>query len=448
MTEKSNRDYVTVIGVGYIGLPLTAALANSGFNVIGLDINKERVDKLNATSESDIYEPGVSETLKLCKEFIEFTIDAEYAIKKSKGIFITVGTPLKEDNSPDYSYIESTITLIGKYLQRGQVIILKSTVLLGSTEEYVRPKLEELSGLKAGEDFFLAFCPERTIEGLALHELYTLPKIIGGINKESTEKATSIIKRLGGKITIVSKPRVAEMCKLVDNMYRAMNIAFANEVGLLCEKMGIDAYEMVNAVNDSYSRTYIFKPGLGADGPCLSKDPLVFKYSADKFNVKTDMVDSCIRRNISSTNRIADMCLLFIEKNKLVNPKIAFVGLAFKGFPETDDIRGSPAVKIYNYLCRNKANLNFSFYDPIIKTFLSKSCEPSLEKCCENADIILFLTNHPRIMKIHLNQFNDSSLNKKLIVSCWNNLIEDESLINNKDNNNNNKIDYFRIGRG
>ena len=270
---------IAIFGIGYIGLPLTAAFANVGFKVIGVDINQERVEQLKK-GFIPLFEPGVKETLERCKDSIEFTSDPSYAMKKADAAFITVGTPLKDDKDPDYSYVDSCIEQIGKNLRKGHLIVLKSTVILGTTEEHVMPQLEKLSGLNAGKDFFLAFCPERTMEGVALQELYALPKIIGGINDESASKTKEIVEKLGGKVTIVSSPKVAEMCKLADNLYRAMNIAFANELGEVCRAGGINASEMVATVNKEFGRTNVFLPGLGADGPCLTKDPHIFRYSA------------------------------------------------------------------------------------------------------------------------------------------------------------------------
>ena len=271
---EESKDRIAIFGLGYVGLPFTAALANVGFNVIGVDIDNDRIEMLKK-GNIPIYEPGLEETLRKNKNKIEYTTDSAYATRNSNSIFLTVGTPLKANDEPDYTQVDSCIEIIGKNLRKGRLIILKSTVPIGTTEEYIAPKLESLSGLKAGDDFYLVFCPERTIEGLALHEIYHLPKIIGGINKESSLKAEKIMKKLGGKVSIVSSPRVAEMCKLVDNLYRTTNIAFANELGMVCEKIGIDANEVASIVNNSYPRTNIFSPGLGADGPCLSKDPLI-----------------------------------------------------------------------------------------------------------------------------------------------------------------------------
>lgn len=437
MTELDKT--VSIFGLGYIGLPFSAALANVGYKVIGVDIDSEKISMLKK-GEIGIYEPGLKETLEKYKRRIEYTIDGEYAIKNSDIIFVTVGTPINDNDEADYRQLDSCIEIIGKNLRKGHLVMLKSTVVIGTTEEYVSPRLEKISGLKAGEDFYLVFCPERTIEGLALHEIYNLPKIIGGINKESSIMAEKIMKKLGGRVHIVSSPRVAEICKLVDNLYRATNIAFANEIGMLCEKIGIDANEVASSVNSSYPRTNIFRPGLGADGPCLSKDPLIFRQSALKHKIATPVIDGCILQNRLSTQRIAEMVKQHILKNNLDKINLAIVGLAFKGFPETDDLRGSPAIKVLDVLKKEKIHLDsVRLYDPLVKKFMNYELSDSLNEALADSNIILFLTNHPRIMNIDIEEVSRKISKPAFIIDAWNNI--DAKYIPEG-------INYFRIGKG
>jgi nucleotide sugar dehydrogenase len=433
---------VAVIGLGYIGIPLVAALANVGYRVIGVDVDKEKVRKLSESYTPPIYEPGVCEILNACKESISFSSDYADTLKKSEAVFITVGTPLSDLNEPDYRYVDSCLDSIGPHLRKGHIIILKSTVVLGTTEDHVKPRLEKLSGLRAGTDFYLGFCPERTIEGLALYELYNLPKIVGGINKESSQKIAEVVAKLGSRVVVVSKPRVAEMCKLVDNLYRSMNIAFANEVGMVCEKIGINSHEMVSAVNDTYARTNLFRPGLGADGPCLSKDPMIFRYSAQKYGLLTEMTDGCISKNSESTLRLASLTLDFLREHAIKKPRVALIGLAFKGFPETDDIRGSPALKIRRALLENNPEIQFSYYDPLIRTISGEHVATSIAECTGNAHVAIFLTNHPRIMNVDSVQLADSLAKPCLIIDSWRNVNDYDKISGEKD------VNVFRIGVG
>jgi len=439
--KNKDTEIIGICGLGYIGLPTLAALANVGYRVIGCDIDKQKIERLQQTYEADIYEPGLNEALQRCKNKIEFTSDYEYLMENCSVIMITVGTPINEKNEPNYDYINSCIASIGKHLRNGQLIILKSTVTPGTTEEFVSEKLKEISGLNPGQDFYLAFCPERTIEGLALYELSKLPKIVGGVNKESTEYAAKILKKLGGGIVKVSSPKAAEICKITDNLFRAVNIALANQLGEICEEDGVDAYEVANAVNKAYNRTQIFKPGLGADGPCLSKDPEILKYYALQRNINVDFLESSIRSNIRSTLRIADVVSKFIKANKEDSLKISFIGLAFKGSPETGDMRGSPAMKIYNKLAGKYKNIKVSVFDPVVKTFFGNSIAKDLKECIEDANVILFLTNHPIFMNIETKELLVNTGRPLLIIDCWHNL-------ENVDKINEEHVSILRVGEG
>jgi UDP-N-acetyl-D-mannosaminuronic acid dehydrogenase len=431
------KDHLAVLGLGYVGLPLTAALARVGFKVTGVDKNEERITLLNK-GEVPFYEPGMKETLLWHKDNIEYTSKTAEALQKADAIFVTVGTPLNSEGEPDYTDMNSCIDEIGKNLKKDHLIILKSTVILGTTEELVAPRLESLSGLKAGEDFFVAYCPERTTEGLALHELSHLGKIIGGINQLSAQKAEKIIKKLGGNTTIVSSPKVAEMCKLVDNLYRANSIAFANELGMVCEKVGLNSSEVVSAVTSSYPRTRIFTPGLGADGPCLSKDPMIFKYAATKQNIPTPVIDGTMIQNKTSTLRIAELVKDFILKNNPENTNLAIIGLAFKGFPETDDLRGSPAVKVLDSLKKDNVNFNsIKLYDPLVKSFPNHEISPSISDAIQDANVILLLTNHPKLMNLEFQHILEKTKNPVFIVDAWGNINPSEVPQG---------VHYFRIG--
>lgn len=437
MVDLKNK--IAVLGLGYIGLPFTAALAHVGFELIGVDRDLERINLLNR-GEVPFYEPGLKETLEKNKDKIKFTTDSPLAIQTSDTIFVTVGTPVNKDGTPDYSQIDSAMELIGRNIKKGQLIVIKPTVFVGTTEDHIIPRLESLSGMKAGIDFYLSFCPERTIEGLALHEIYTLPKIIGGINEESSLRTAKVMEKLGGGIKIVSSPKVAEMCKLVDNLYRANNIAFANEIGLVCEKIGIKSSEVVSAVNNSYSRTKIFSPGLGADGPCLSKDPHIFRHAALKHGVKTHVVDGSIQQNKESTKRIADMVKEHILKNNFNKRNLAIIGLAFKGFPETDDLRGSPAQKVLDSLKEEMIHLDsIKLYDPLVKNFSNHQTSNSITEALQDSNIILFLTNHPKIMNIDISDIQDKIRKPAFVIDAWGN-VNMSSIPEG--------IKYFRIGEG
>ena len=412
---------VGVIGLGYIGLPLLAALAESGYGVVGMDIDTNKVISLQDTHEAGIYEPGLNEALDCHKDEIEYTANFGYLMEKCPTILVTVGTPLGEKDIPDINSIHQVTTELAKYLRKGHLIILKSTVYPGLTRQ-VAAELEEASGLKVGTDFFIAFHPERTIEGDALHELHELPKIIGGINPESTDRAAAIIEKLGGDVIKVSSPEVAELCKLIDNTFRVNNIAFANEIGDICRNFGVDPYEVRNVVNSSYGRTNLFLPGLGADGPCLSKDPQILAYYANDKSVETRVIEAVIRKSSDSTLRVARVTSRYLTANKIRNPKIAIIGLAFKGTPETDDTRDSPAIKIQYALRKTISNIEFRYYDPIVTQFLGNQTEITLTECTEGANVVMLLTNHPTLMNIDMDILTTNSWRPLLIIDCWHNI--------------------------
>lgn len=417
---------IGVVGLGYIGLPLLAAFANVGHKVIGMDINSERISMLQRTFEADIYEPGLNETLKRCKDKIEFTPSYEHLMQQCSTVLITVNTPVAPSAAtPKMENIDNLTSSLGKHLRKGQTIILKSTVYPGTTRQLAR-NLGALSDYKVGTDFFVAFSPERTLEGLALYELNFLPKIVGGVTPNCTEKATAVIKTLGGKITKVSSPEVAEMCKLVDNVYRATSIAFANEIGYICEQIGISAYEVNFAASSGYDRTPSHIPGLGVGGPCLSKDCQILKNYTSSMNIEAALLDATIARNKKSTSRVAEVAVQFIQDNKIEKPTLALCGLAFKGFPYTDDTRGSPAIDIQDNIKSNLKNVKFKYYDPIVKIFLENPVSHNLKDTIMGSNVITLLTNHPALMNLDAEFIVSISAKPLLIVDCWHSVLNIE----------------------
>ena len=417
---------VGVIGLGYVGQPLVAAMANVGFDVIGMDIDEDVIAKLSESYQPTLYEPGLAETFERCRDRIRFTTSYEEVMSGSDTVCITVGTPVDAFSKPDYQALDTVAQNIGKYLQPGQSIVLRSTVEPGTTDR-IAADLQRISGMRAGRDFYMSYSPERTIEGIALYELYNVPNIVGGINPESTRRAVSVIERLGNRVITVSSATMAELCKLVDNVYRSLNIAFANEVGTLCERARVDSYEVARAVNASYSRTSILRAGLGADGPCLSKDPLILSHYAESIGAPTPLIDSSVAVNKAATDRVTKDVLGFVRQHKLSRPRISVLGVAFKGMPETDDLRGSAAMSI----CSGLAGLGdgapgqgaeFSFYDPVIRQFNGYKVETRLEQCIEGSNVVLFLSDHPSLRNIPLSHVLELADKPLLVIDCWHNL--------------------------
>jgi nucleotide sugar dehydrogenase len=415
---------VGVIGLGYVGQPVVAAMANVGYTVVGMDVDAAKVARLAATYEPTIFEPGLAETFGRCRERIRFTASYADLMQECAAVCITVGTPVDGNGRPDTSNIDGTVAGIAPHLRPGQVIVLRSTVVPGTTARIGR-ELEEATGLVVGRDFFLAFCPERTIEGIALYELYNLPTIIGGITPASTERTAALMERLGSRLVTVSSPTVAELCKLADNMYRALNIAFANEFGAVCETAGVDAYEVVRAVNSAYARTNIFRPGLGADGPCLSKDPLILRDFARAASLTTPIIDAAERVNRAATRRVTEHVGRFLACHPGLRPKVALLGLAFKGMPETDDVRGSAALTVFDGLVGlgPTTDVDFVFFDPIVREFNGYKVAPRVDAALAGANVVLFLSDHPALRNVPARLVLDCTARPLLVVDAWHNVV-------------------------
>ena len=434
-------DKIGVFGLGYVGLPLVASLASVGFDVVGVDINEAKVRKLQESGAPDFYELGLAEVLAKYGSHISFTVSHQEAMMECHTIIVTVGTDLKADGTPNMDGLTCLRDSIAPHLGRGHLLILKSTVPIGTTRT-IAADLEQISGLVAGQDFLVAYSPERTIEGHALHELRFLPKIIGGLNAESAERARVVLGRLGGGTKVVSSPEVAEMCKLVDNTYRAVNIAFANEIGGMCETMGIDSYELVSVINDGYDRTSLFQAGLGAGGPCLSKDPTVLALSAEAHGVGAQMIKLGIANNRNATAQVAQTAADYIRKHSIEQPRIALLGLAFKGLPETDDIRGGPAVLMHERLSAEFSEALFTFYDPLIESFAGKRVSPTVQGALAQTHVAIFLTNHASLLGIQSTELLESfTLRPALVIDCWHNVDDPACLVQAG-------IDVVRIGDG
>jgi nucleotide sugar dehydrogenase len=424
---------------------MLAVMANVGYQVIGMDIDQAKVSRLSATYQPTIYEPGLAETLLRCRDRITFTSSYREVMEGSEAVFITVGTPVNGGGEPDTSALDTAVANLAQHLRRGQTLVLRSTVSPGTTEAVAR-RLEQLSGLQVEVDFFLSFCPERTIEGIAMYELQNLPHIIGGIGPESTARTAAIMKSLCHKTVTVNSPVVAELCKLVDNVYRALNIAFANELGAVCERAGVDAYDVVQAVNSAYPRTTVFRPGLGADGPCLSKDPLILRHFAQSTGITTPLIDSSVQVNTAATRRVSEEVACFLEEHRLARPQVAFLGLAFKGMPETDDLRGSAAMLVYqrlhDYWDARRVKPQCRFYDPIVTKFNGHTVEASMESCISGANVVLFLSDHPALRNVPCGTLLESTARPLLVVDAWHNVanLDRESL--GRD------VQYIRIGDG
>lgn len=414
---------VGVVGLGYIGLPLVSAFASRGIQVTGLDIDTAHVAALASGAPPRIHEPGVAEVLKAHAGRITFTNSYADLMSRADVIFVTVGTPYAPGVGADLSQIEQMTAALAGALRPGITICLKSTVPPGTTRTVAR-RLEGISGLRESVDFWVAFCPERTIEGRALEELLSLPNIVGGLTPEASKRAAEAICPLSGHVVTVDSPEVAEVCKLVDNSYRALAIAFANEVGGVCEQLGIDQHAVRDAVMEGYSRTQLFRSGLGAGGPCLSKDPPVLAATAKLLGVDAPVLSAAVSSNVNATASIAGRIEAFVRAQHAPRVRVALLGLAFKGRPETNDVREGPAQIIHRHLkAALGEGIEFGFHDPIVKEF-DRCATTSLNDAVAGANVVAILTDHPALQGLAPSDVLETTARPLLVIDAWHGLSE------------------------
>ena len=387
---------VCVVGLGFVGLTLAIILADSGFKVIGYDVMQDMVNNIN-NGNPPFYEKGLSSLLKFHINNGNFravsTLDEGFC-----DIYIvSVGTPVDGNHKPDIGHIKKATIQIGKLLKKRDMVIFRSTVPVGTTRDILLPILEKESSLKGGEAFYLAFAPERTVQGKALEELRALPQIIGGLNKGSLDVASSFFSNLNTTIARMSSLEAAEMVKLVNNAYRDVTFAFVNELAITCDHWGIDPVNVINAANQGYPRNNIPVPSPGVGGSCLKKDPYIYIESVSNMGFKGGL-SLCSRKiNEYMSLFVFNKIDLFIKQNKKdQNIKIFIVGFAFKGEPETSDIRDSTTVDLVAIM-KNKTDWHIFGYDPVVdKDRIGRldvaGC--SIREGFKGADCVLIMNNH------------------------------------------------------
>jgi len=408
----AKKQTVGVIGIGYVGLPTMVALGEAGVNVIGFDIDKSRVRQINS-GKSFIAEIP-SERIEKIKSKVSATADWKL-LKKCDVILIAVPTPLTKHKTPDTSAIEKAGEKIAKNIKSGQLIILESTTYPGTTEEVLQPILEK-SGLVAGKDFYLAFAPERIDPGNKEYSLRNIPKVVGGINKKSTNIAATFYKIFINKVHKVSSPRTAEMSKLLENIYRLVNISLVNELKLASDKMGIDFWEVIEAAKTKPYGFTAFYPGPGVGGHCIPIDPFYLSWKAREYNFFTRFIDLAAEINELMPHQIVTKIIwaLNLRKKPVQGSKILILGVAYK--KDIDDTRESPAIPIILSLLRKGAILTYNdpFIEEIkIENHILKS-EILNKQLLKSADCVVILTDHSKY------DYGLIAANAKLIVDTRN----------------------------
>ena len=384
--------------MGYVGLTMSVVMAKKGFKIYGIEINKDSLDKLQR-GVPPFQEKGLSMLYRNQRQLGNIEISETMPGVPIDNYIITVGTPLiKGTKTPNVDYVNNSAATVAKHMKPGALVIMRSTIPVGLCRETVIPELEKNSGMKVGKDFFFAYCPERTIEGNALAELEHNPQIIGGYDAESVRLASDLFRKLTPTIVAVSSIEAAEMVKNMDNSFRDVRFAYANEIALLCEKLGLDAHECIAAANCNYPRNSIPVPSPGVGGACLSKDPHILRYFAQKNGYEPGLITESRRINESIPPYIVDrVSSKLVELNKdIASSKIFIGGFAFKGQPETSDLRDSTTLLLLEEL--QKYARNIYGFDPVVSPqeiaqFGVKPC--TLEEGYTAADVVMLMNNHP-----------------------------------------------------
>jgi UDP-N-acetyl-D-glucosamine dehydrogenase len=392
LRDRSAR--VGVIGLGYVGLPLVVELAEVGFSCTGLDVDERKVASLN---DGQSYIPDVpSEQVSRVVQAGRFRATTEFAaLTEVDTVNICVPTPLRKTKDPDLSYVVSAVEQVAKYLHRGQLVILESTTYPGTTDEVVQPMLEE-RGLKAGEDFFLAFSPERVDPGNPQWTTRNIPKVVGGIDETSTQVAMALYQQRMDTVVPVSSTRVAEMVKLLENTFRAVNIGMVNELALMCHEMGIDVWEVIDAAKTKPFGFMPFYPGPGLGGHCIPIDPFYLSWKARQSGFESRFIELAGHVNGGMPRYVVQRVAEAL--NSVAKPikgsRVHLFGMAYK--PDVNDARESPAIDIAQLL--QKAGGVVTYSDPFIPEvdhgdFRMTAMTPE-EAFAAGVDCAVITTNH------------------------------------------------------
>jgi len=412
---RNESTRVCIIGLGYVGLPLAVEAGKAGFSVTGIDISEPKIKLINQGKNyiPDIKDEDIKKLVKEGK--LKATNDFKQ-IEQADIIIICVPTPLDKNKQPSTKYIEDAIEFALPYIRKGQLIILESTTYPGTTEEIILPRIES-KGLKAGKDFYLVFSPERIDPGNINFKTYNIPKVVGGVTKECTKNARAFYEQItSGGVFEVSSPRVAEMEKLLENIFRIVNISLVNEMAMLCDRMNIDIWEVISAAKTKPFGYMPFYPGPGTGGHCIPLDPFYLSWKAKEFDFSTRFIELAGEINDKMPEYIIDKVVDTLNKHKKsINGSLIFIiGIAYK--KDINDIRESPAMKVAELLLKKGADI--IYHDPFVsnvrisaKEYFSMELTQDL---IQKSDLVLVTTNHSNI------DYEMISRNAKLIYDSRN----------------------------
>ena len=384
---------IGVIGLGYVGLPLAVEFAKKGFDVTGFDVDASKIDEINA-GNSYILDVK-SEEVKACVDAgrLRATTNMSH-LKEMDAIDICVPTPLRKTKDPDLSYVIQAVDSVKAHLKRGQLVILESTTYPGTTDEVVQPALEE-NGLKAGADFYMAFSPERVDPGNPAFGTRTIPKVVGGFDRQSTELASDLYGSIIDTVVPVSSTQVAEMVKLLENTFRAVNIGLVNEIALMAHRMNIDVWEVIDAASTKPFGFMPFYPGPGLGGHCIPIDPFYLSWKARQNGFECRFIELAGQINASMPSYVVERIgeALNTKKKAVNGSRIHLFGVAYK--KGVSDLRESPALDVLELLSRRGATLSYT--DPFVPKLQHGDinlCSVPEDKASQGIDCAVICTNH------------------------------------------------------
>jgi UDP-N-acetyl-D-glucosamine dehydrogenase len=386
---------IAIVGLGYVGLPLALTFIKKGITVLGIDLDVNKLESLRAGRS---YLPDISdETVNWATEQQHLIVTDDYAaVQKTEAVIICVPTPLDQDHNPDLRYLEQVGRSLSPQLGDGQLIVLESSTYPGTTREVLMPLLEQ-EGRKVGADIFLAYSPERIDPGNKQYPLEVIPKVISGVTEQCLQRIFNLYAKVFDKLIQVSSTEAAEMSKLLENSYRFINISFINEFAMICEKMNISVWEVIEAARTKPYGYSAFYPGPGIGGHCIPVDPLYLQWRSKQFGLTSGFIEFAQRINLAMPRYIIDQVKACLSVSSLVNTNILVVGIAYKR--DIGDTRESSAIEMLKLLLEEEATL--TYHDPLVAevqigghamTSVELS-EPSLK----DMDCILLATNHTEL---------------------------------------------------
>ena len=432
---------VLILGLGYVGLTLGLVFAKNGIKVFGFDIDKKTI-KLLKSKRPTFYEKNIA---KYINRYINKSFQLVEQIETADIYIITVGTPLKKQRKiPEIEYLKKSAISVASKIKKNDLVILRSTVPIGITRKLVIPILERKSYLKAGKDFKISFCPERTVEGNALQELETLPQIVGGFDKKSFNQSKKLFLHNTSQIINAETLEGAEMCKLLDNTYRDTIFAYSNQMAKLSEKLNLNLHDLIEKVNFNYSRNFIPRPSPGVGGPCLTKDPYILDDVFKKNNLKSEIILNSRKINESMVLNIYSRCRhYFLKKGKdIKKTKIFIIGIAFKGTPPTGDTRFSTSLDLVNLLKTKKVKNIFAYDYDVSRSDLKQLNLNflTIEAGFKNSDCVIIMNEHKAYKKLNINKLIMTMKKNSLLFDSWGIFRKNTNIKKKKD------IKYIGIG--